>query len=410
MDLNNIASQQKAYNEALEAKFFLQKGINENLSNELENLQHHISQVESKMYQRKAHVDKQPESEPKEKDFKIKAWLDSGQKSYKQYSKGLAFDGNTALFEAELNTMILEQSIENNAVLNAIGKRSSKNLDYRRTVLTQRPQVLLTAENTGFAPVVETDASDYSDIVARFTKMYAFPRLTHEVLEQTDVDVQANLVKLVAEQFAITMQDQILHGDGTGTGTKADPNKLKGICNAAIDKANSYAEALKPASTRQRDILAAVASGDATGVGTSVAEVEANLYKLMLTVPERSQASSKWLMHQDTLSYLMQTLKDNEGRSLIQIELIQEKGVWIRRIMLFGAEIMLNETMDAIGAGNAPIVFGDFMNGYELVTPTGEHSIVDNITIPDTYGYYFDRYIGSTVADHEALAVLVCQA
>lgn len=341
--------------------------------------------------------------------MQIKKWVESGVRDYAIFEKGLALDGNTALYEAELNTDILEQAISNTAVLGAIGKRGTKNLDYRRTILTQRPGVQLTGENTGFSDIVETDASAYSSISADFTKIFSYPFLTRESISFGDVGVQANLLKLMAEDFSITIQNQILQGTGLGAGTKADPKNLKGICFAAIDRANSYTEALKPASTRARDIFAAVASGDAIGIGTDSNAIEANLYKLMLTVPERSQATSQFLMHPNTLSHLMRTLKDTQGRSLIKIELIENNGVWLRRINLFGANIILSDVMDEIGANNAAIVFGDFKAGYELLQPDqGSHMIQDPYTIPDTVRFYSDQWVGSIVADHQALAVLVC--
>ncbi|CZF78981.1 Phage capsid family protein [Grimontia celer] len=345
-------------------------------------------------------------------EFKIKDWIESGQKDYGSFVKGLPLDGNAALFEAELNVTVLEQSIVNNAVLSAIGSRGTDNLDYRRTTLTQRPEALLTAENVSFTPIAETDAADYATIAGRFTKMFAFPRLTNEVLAQADVAVQANLLKLLSEQFSITMQDQVLHGDGTGAGTKADPNQLRGIVNACIDRANSYAAALMPAATRDRETFAALASGSANDIGADSEAIQANLYALMLTVPERSQATASFVMHQSTLSYLMQTLKDTQGRSLFDIETILQNGVWVRRISLFGANVILNETMDEIGTGNAPIIFGDLKAGYELLMPNqgATNMIQDPYTIPDTVGFYQDAIFGSTVADHEAVAVLVCQA
>lgn len=344
----------------------------------------------------------------------LKQFIKSGTPSYTEFAseKGLPLDGNTALYESELNTNVIEQAIQNSAILSAVGKRSTDNLDYRRTVLTVRPEVQLTAENTGFVAVAETAAQDYDVLSGLYTKMYSFPRLTNEVMEQSDVQVESNLIKLLAEQFEITMQDQVLHGDGTGTGTKADPQQLRGITNAAIDRANSYAEALKPAATRARDVFAAVASGAASDIGTDAATLEANLYKLMLTVPERSQASSSFAMHPDTLSFLMQTLKGNDGHSLIKINNIQSNGVWVRRLSLFGAPIILNETMDVIAANNAPVVFGDFSEAYELLQPNSgaTHFIQDQFTIPDTVGFYMDSLFGSIVADHEALAVLVVKA
>lgn len=345
-------------------------------------------------------------------DFKLKQFIGSGARAYSDFTKGLPFDGNAALFEAQLNTTVLEQAIVNNAALSAIGSRSTENLDYRRTVLTVRPSVSLTAENVNFVPVDETDAQEYATIAGTFTKAFAFPKLTNEAIDQSDVSVQTDLLKLLAEQFEITMQDQVLHGDGGGTGTKADPKQLRGITNACIDRAAGYVEALKPAATRQRDVFAAVASGAASDIGTDAATLEANLYKLMLTVPERSQAMSSFMMHQDTLSFLMQTLKGSDGHSLIKINSIQENGVWIRRLSLFGAPIILNETMDIIEADAAPVVYGDFKAGYELLQPMNgsTHFIQDPYTIPDTVGFYMDSIFGSTVADHEALAVLVVQA
>ncbi|WP_122033031.1 phage major capsid protein [Aliivibrio sp. EL58] len=401
MDIKQLIKKQTDFNNNLETTIT-------DLNDKIDAIQYKADKKE--LRESRATVEKQDPREPKTKNFLIKDFTNSGQKDYAQFKaqvKGLPLDGNTALYEETLNVEVLEQAIQNNAVLNAIGQRATTNLTYRRTVLTQRPQILLTKENTTFTAVSETDATNYSSISGLFTKAFAFPRLTNEVLEQSDADVESNLLKLLSEQFAITMQDQILHGDGTET---AGVQQLKGICNAAIDRANAYAEALKPSATRARDILAAV-KANAADIGTTAAEIEAFLYTLMLTVPERSQATSQFAMNENTLSFLMQNLKDTQGRSLINLEMIKDNGVWVRRINLFGATIILNETIDDIGAGNAPIIFGDFTAAYEMLKPSqGDHFLVDQYTIPDTVGYYQDMYFGSVVADHEALAVLVCVA
>lgn len=342
----------------------------------------------------------------------LENWINSGEKEYGSFAKkGLGFANNPALAlaEAELNANVIEQAIENSAILNAVGSRGTENLEYRRTVLSQRPNVKLTKENTSFSSVVETDASDYTTIDGQFVKAYSYPQITVETANFSEFQVAANLQKLVSEDHALTMQQQILHGTGIVNGDGI--TEIKGITNGFIDRANTYTEALKPASTRLRDVLAAVKSDAAADIGTTSTAVEANLYKLMLTVPERSQATASFAMNENTLSFLMQTLKDTQGRSLIQIELLEMRGVWVRRIQLFGAPIILNETIDDIGANNAPIIFGDFKAGVELLMPSmSTHMIQDPYTLPDVIKFYQSVWFGSTVADHEALAVLVCVA
>ncbi|MDK9763960.1 phage major capsid protein [Vibrio sp. D420a] len=386
----NVDALQKAIDKAI--------GL-ENRVNDLEN-QVANADAEPKQYTAKT------ENKQTVKDFKIKEWIDSGVKEYKTFTKGLPLDGNTALYEAELNTNVLEQAISNTAFLQALGARGSKNLDYRRTVLTQRPNVQLTKENTDFTAVVESDASNYASIPALYTKMYAYPWVTMESLEQSDVGVQANITKLLAEQFALTMQDQFLHGDGSNVG---GIQQLRGMANAAIDRANGYVEAFKPAATRNRETFGAV-QANAADIGTTPAEIEAFLYQLMLTVPQRSQANASFVMHPNTLSFLMQNLKDTQGRSLVDIELEKDYGVWVRRITLYGAQVILSEEMDEIGAGNCVILYGDLKAGYERITPEqgATHFTVDIWTLPDVTKFYQDMYIGSTVADHEAVAALVC--
>lgn len=389
----------------------LGKAINkfETVTDEIEELKNEVANlsVSPKATQKEATKQDKPQ-----KELHVKEMLLSGAKSYSDFvnTKGLALNGNASLYEAELDTRILEQAIVNSTILSGISAQSCENLDYRRTVLTQRPAVQLTKENVSFTDVVETQATDYSDIKATFTKMFAYPWFTHESMELSDVDVEGNLQKLIGEQFSITLQDQVLHGSGEVDG---DGNQhLKGITNACIDRSNAYVEALKPAATRARDILAAVSTGVADGIGATAQEIKANLIKQMLTVPERSQANGKWYVHPNTLSFLMQELVDTQGRSLIDIQRFEQSyGVWVNRPTLFGFQIVLNETIDEIGAGAAPIIFGDLKEAYTMLTPAdSSHSVIDWYTLPDVTKFYYDRYAGSIVMDHEAVAVLVCKA
>lgn len=389
----------------------LQKAVEkfDSVSDEIEEIKNEVANMQAAPKAANGIATKETK---KHKELHVKEMLLSGSKSYSEFvnTKGLVLDGNTSLYEAELDTRILEQSIVNSTILSGISAQGCENLDYRRTVLTQRPAVQLTKENVSFTDVVETQATDYSDIKASFTKLFAYPWFTHESLELSDVDVEGNLQKLIGEQFSITMQDQVLHGDGL---VDADGNQhLKGITNACIDRANAYVEALKPAATRQRDILAAVSTGVADGIGADAGAIKANLIKQMLTVPERSQANGKWYTHPNTLSFLMQELVDTQGRSLIDIQRFEQSyGVWVNRPTLFGFQIVLNEIIDEIGAGTAPIIFGDLKEAYTMLTPAdSSHSVIDWYTLPDVTKFYYDRYMGSIVMDHEAVAVLVCKA
>ncbi len=347
-------------------------------------------------------------------NYKVKEWLKSGNKNFGDFhrsnnQKGLALNGNTALFESELNSTTLMQAINNTKVLDAFGTRATKNLEYRRTVLATRPQSPpLTFENIGFTAIDQTDAAVYTSINGRFTKSYGYVQMTNESINYSEVDVSAELFRLMQENQSLVLQQQLMFGTGNIGNGKANPTQLSGIFNHAIDRTNTYTKALLPDATRERDILKCLKTGTASDVGTTPAEILANLYNLSLAVHEQYQTNARWMMHPSTLSFLLQQLNGADDHSLFNYETVMVNGVWTRMVTLLGAEIILSQEMDEIGTSNAPIAFGDFAQAYEILIPSNaEMAITDPYTMPDTQLFYFDYYFGGTVVNNQAMATLV---
>ena len=98
-------------------------------------------------------------------------------------------------------------------------------------------------------------------------------------------------------------------------------------------------------------------------------------------------------------------LKTTDGEYFLQRNITEAAASSI-----FGFGIVINDDMADIGAGNMPIIFGDFKAGYQVVDRVGVSMLRDPYSAHGAISFYTRKRVGSMLLNTEALKVVAVSA
>ncbi len=189
-----------------------------------------------------------------------------------------------------------------------------------------------------------------------------------------------------AAEFGMQLGQAVLFGDGA--------NKPTGILNTA-----PAATADTTPDTRTREAIRYLeGSGSPNLLDSDL------LISTYFDLNPGYRRNAVWLMSSATLAYVRK-LKDLQGRYLWNegIAGTGENG------SILGRRIVISERMASVGvgAGNVPILVGDFYRGYELVAIGNMLITVDaNITSPGFIKWYLrQRWLGKLIDNNAIRAI-----
>ena len=237
-----------------------------------------------------------------------------------------------------------------------------------------------------------TDAPELTKISAVFGEIYAAPKAYQHVLEDSFFNVEAWLNGEVSREFNEQEGVSFLTGNGT--------NKPVGILNGLSDSA-AY---LAADSTRDFGKFQVVKSGEAASLGATADDVINKLRELVLATKTGYLPKAKFMMNRATHSVLVD-MKNADGEYFLQRDVATAAGTKI-----FGYDIVINEDMADIGAGNFPIIFGDFEAAYSIIDRAGVSVLRDPYSAYGAISFYTRKRVGSMIKNTEALKVLVVSA
>lgn len=207
-------------------------------------LAHALADVETKARANK--TTEQVEAEKKaERREVVRKFLNTApaKASMDTFVKQLDLTANANTIEQEMSKEIIKLAVANDVFLSEIGNQTVSSTDFRQLVLKKRPNVKQTGEQDGTTTSVSTtDTQTYVEVSALFAKIFAMPVMTHEILRDSHIDVEGELMSLIAEEWTYKLIDMLLNGDGK----KANGiQNLRGLLHFRVDRENSFAEALK---------------------------------------------------------------------------------------------------------------------------------------------------------------------
>ena len=230
----------------------------------------------------------------------------------------------------------------------------------------------------------DTTTPDLGKLIIPAHEIYAMPKVTQKLLDDSSIDIGGWLVEKVGNRFARRENAAFVTGDGI--------RKPRGFLSYGADSVAT------DDSTRAWGKLQYVPSGAANNfASTNPADVLVNIQSELKSV---FRTGAAWMMNRRTAGVIRQ-FKDSNGRFLWTDSLAQGQPP-----MLLGHPVSLAEDMPSIGAGTFPVAFGDFRAGYTIVDRSGDKLLRDPFTDKPNVRFYMYRRVGGDVTNFEAIKLL----
>lgn len=225
----------------------------------------------------------------------------------------------------------------------------------------------------------ETDTPQLKEISPYMGEVYANPASTQRMLDDAFFDVEGWLTRSVQTEFAEQEGDAFTNGDGV--------LKAKGFL--------SYPTAITTDATRAFGTLQRIHSGVAAALGSPDKFID-----MIYALKSGHRSGAVWQMAGLTVAEIRK-LKDGDGNYLWRPGL--EAG---QPSSLLAYEVVENEDMPAIGAGNHAIAFGNFKRGYFIVDRIGIRVLRDNLTNKPYVHFYTTKRVGGFLVDSNAIKLM----
>ncbi|MCC5976172.1 MAG: phage major capsid protein [Rubellimicrobium sp.] len=230
------------------------------------------------------------------------------------------------------------------------------------------------ARNANTAPTFE-QASISLDELASLVP------ITQRAIDDSFYDLGGFLTQNMGEQFARSIGDALLNGDGD--------KKPDGLL--------SYDTTDEPDGTRDWFKLQHINTEVAGEFGAAGADKLIDL-AYALRAPYRPNA--RWMMTRATAAAIRK-MKDEEGRYLWSEPLAEGQPP-----TLLGHPVELDEFMPEIGTNALAVAFGDFAQAYTMVTRPGLRLLRDPYTVKGSVLFYAYQRVGGGLINSEAVKFL----
>jgi len=230
---------------------------------------------------------------------------------------------------------------------------------------------------------LETDAPKFRKISIAVNEIYARPKASQQLLDDSKVDIEQWLIAKIAEKFAMLENQSFLNGDGN--------DKPRGFLNyeTSADEKRDFGK-LQHFITGEKGKF----KDDEKAVNL--------LIDMAYSLKSNYLKNAKWLMSRSALSAIRK-LKNLDGTSLWQPALSETSPS-----TLLGYPVIIDDDMPELKEGTASksIAFGDFEAGYQIVDRQELSILRDPYTSKPFVEFYATKRIGGAVVDFDAIKVL----
>lgn len=260
-----------------------------------------------------------------------------------------------------------------------------------RTVGSPDYKELFDINGAAFEWVGETDARsqtntpDLAEVAPSFGMASAKPQASEESLDDLFFNVEDWLVSSAAEAMYAGEGAAFVAGNGTKkpTGILAGPTPV-----------------VTADATRAFGTLQYIASG-----GAAVLPTSADVYlDMVYALRARYRANAQWLTNKLVIASLRK-YKDSTGAYLWQPAMTAGQPS-----TFLGYGITEAEDMPVVGAGNFPLAFGDFREGYLIADRVGTRITRDEITTPGFVKFYVRKRVGGKLRNTQSIKLLKISA
>lgn len=234
----------------------------------------------------------------------------------------------------------------------------------------------------------ETDTPNLGKLEILAHELYAMPKVTQKLLDDSSLDLAAWLIDKVSAKLGRQETAAFFNGNGI-----LKPRGFLTRTTAATADA-----------TRAWGTLQHVVSGHASGFLAT--DVDAGEYPidclidLQTALKSEHRANAVWMMNRRTAG-VVRKFKDADGASIWSNS--NQAG---QPPLLLGHPVELAEDMPDVEANALPIAFGDFMAGYTIVERHGDRLLRDPFTAKPHVLFYTYRRVGGDVSNSEAIKLL----
>ncbi len=228
----------------------------------------------------------------------------------------------------------------------------------------------------------ETDSPEWAKVSIPIHEIYAAPKATQKLLDDSSVNIEDWLTGKVANKFSRSENTAFVNGDGVG--------KPRGFLTYPTDTADDDAR-----TWGEVQYVPSGAAGAFAGSDPSDALID-----LVGKMNPAYLPNSWWVMARTTLVEVRK-FKSSTGDYLWRPGI--ERG---QPDTLLGFPILLAEDMPAIAADSLSIAFGDFRTAYQIVDRHGMRVLRDPyVDKPHTVFYTYKR-VGGDVVHFDAIKLM----
>lgn len=214
-------------------------------------------------------------------------------------------------------------------------------------------------------------------------ELYAMPKTTQKLLDDSMFSIEAWLSGKVADQFTRTENAAFVVGDGA--------LKPRGLF--------TYPTAATTDASRAWGSFEHINTGTSGGFGSAENGTD-KLVDLSYRVKAALRNNANWMLSRASLAEVRK-LKDGEGNYIWQPNFEQRQGG-----LLLGYPIVEAEDVPAIGANALAIAFGDFREAYTIVDRIGIRVLRDPYTDKGFVRFYTTKRVGGGALNFEAVKFL----
>jgi HK97 family phage major capsid protein len=212
-------------------------------------------------------------------------------------------------------------------------------------------------------------------------EMYAQPKATQKLLDDSVVDIEAWLTGKVGDKFARLEGAAYCVGNGVG--------KPRGIA--------SYATAATNDATRAWGTMEHVLSGASGAFLTSATQADC-LISLIMACKTAYLQKARWLTTREVIGAIRKMKEATTNAYLWQPGLQQGQPS-----QLLGYPVAIAQDMPALAADSLSLAFGDFKAGYQIVDRLGVRVLRDPYTDKPYVKFYTIKRTGGAVVNFEAI-------
>jgi HK97 family phage major capsid protein len=228
------------------------------------------------------------------------------------------------------------------------------------------------------SPVVETATSSFQKVSVPVHEIYALPKASQRILDDSAFNIEAWIAERVAEKFIALENEAFTFGDGV--------NKPAGILLKSVVSADAWTW----------NKIGIVKTNAAAGFTTT--NPTDCLLDLIYSLKTGYRHNAVFMMNNKTLNTIRQ-FKDTTGRYLIDDNSLTD----LQEPKLFGYPIIINEDMQNVEANKIPVLFGDFSKGYVIVDSYDMRILRDPYSAKPHVYFYVTKRVGGDVLDYDAI-------